>query len=574
MARKSRQEKQMAHITQDGEPQCLAVPEKKTSTKYRTAIYARLSVYDLGRDKSDTMDNQIGMLKSYVSQQPDMTLAGLYVDNGWSGTNFSRPDFQRMLNDVRAGKVNCIVVKDFSRLGRNYVETGHYLQNIFPLYHLRFVSLNDHYDSLTSDPESMAIAMKNIVDDYYSKDLSRKVSASLDVKRKEGIHNWGHPPYGYIRDPNNPALWIKDTEVAPYVEMIFRWALEGMTYAGIARKLSELGAPTYQRLICIRRKGKTRKQGSDAWAAASVRFMLTNRAYTGDFAFNKSYSRKYDPANHRRIPETEWIVIPNAHQAYISHEDFEKLSSMLESRKNNFLQSKERRTELRNAHPDQYQGLVYCGTCQTRMRVRWGSDQSTYLAYACPGRENQSHPGHEITTMSAKLLDEIVSQQIDLQLKLAIDIKSFLQRPSIREETSRLRKHHRTIIQQKKTRLDQIREARSLAYEDLVDGIINAELYQQQIQKLNMEQDALNCEIQNEEQKLKDIDNYFTLDNPWLQVLAETGTIKEKPDELIHRMIRKIEIFPNKSIKITFAYEDCFAPLIACMDALQQENTQ
>ena len=566
MARKSRQEKQMAHITQDGEPQCLAVPEKKTSTKYRTAIYARLSVYDLGRDKSDTMDNQIGMLKSYVSQQPDMTLAGLYVDNGWSGTNFSRPDFQRMLNDVRAGKVNCIVVKDFSRLGRNYVETGHYLQNIFPLYHLRFVSLNDHYDSLTSDPESMAIAMKNIVDDYYSKDLSWKVSASLDVKRKEGIHNWGHPPYGYIRDPNNPALWIKDTEVETFVEMIFRLALDGMTYAGIARKLTELGAPTYQRLICMRRKGKTRKQGSDAWAAASVRFMLTNRAYTGDYAYNKSYSRKYDPANHRRIPETEWIVIPNAHQSYISHEDFDKLSAMIESRKNNFLQSKERRTDLRNAHPDQYQGLVYCGVCQTRMRVRWGTDQSAYLAYTCPGRENQSHPGHEITTMSAKLLDEIVSQQIDLQLKLAIDIKSFLQRPSIREETSRLRKHHRTIIQQKKTRLDQIREARSLAYEDLVDGIINADLYQQQIQKLNMEQESINGEIQKEEKQLEYIDTCFTLENPWLQVFAQIGEIEEKDSMVIRQFIRRIEISPDKTVNIIFNYADFIRPLLRCIE--------
>lgn len=574
MARKSRQEQQIAHITHGGDYRCLAVSEEMPKTKYQTAIYARLSVCDLDRDNSDTMESQIDALKTYVSQQSDMTLAGIYVDNGWSGTNFDRPDFQRMLGDVRAERINCIVVKDFSRLGRNYVETGHYLQDFFPLYHLRFISVNDHYDSMTSDPGSMAIAMKNIVDDYYSKDLSRKVSASLDVKRKEGIHNWGHPPYGYVRAPDNPAFWIIDTEVAPYVEMMFDWALDGMTYTGIARKLTELGAPTYQRLICTRRKGKTRKSGSDSWAASSVRFMLTNRAYTGDFVYNKSFSRIYDPGKHRDIPESEWIVVPNSHYAYVSHEDFGRINAMMDARKNKYLQSKESRAALRNAHPDKYQGLVYCGICQTRMRVRWDFGQSIYMAYSCPGKANQSHPGHEITTMNAKLLDEIVSQQIDLQIKLAVDVKSFLQRPSIRDETNRLRRQHRTIIQQLNNRLNQIREARSLAYEDLVDGIINAELYQQQIQKLNMEQDALNCEIQNEEQKLKDIDNYFTLDNPWLQVLAETGTIKEKSDELIHRMIRKIEIFPNKSIKITFAYEDCFAPLIACMDALQQENIQ
>ena len=161
MARKRRQEQQIACITHGVESLCLSAPEKKTSTKYRTAIYARLSVYDLGRDKSDTMDNQIDMLKSYVSQQSDMTLVGLYVDNGWTGTNFIRPDFQRMLDDAKVGKINCIVVKDFSRLGRNYVETGHYLQNIFPLYHPASVIYNRSLaDTLAEDMAHLAKLLK------------------------------------------------------------------------------------------------------------------------------------------------------------------------------------------------------------------------------------------------------------------------------------------------------------------------------------------------------------------------------------------------------------------------------
>lgn len=566
MARKSRQEQQIAHITHGGAYRCLAVSEEMPKTKYQTAIYARLSVCDLDRDNSDTMESQIDALKTYVSQQSDMTLAGIYVDNGWSGTNFDRPDFQRMLGDVRAERINCIVVKDFSRLGRNYVETGHYLQDFFPLYHLRFISVNDHYDSLTSDPGSMAIAMKNIVDDYYSKDLSRKVSASLDVKRKEGIHNWGHPPYGYVRAPDNPAFWIIDTEVAPYVEMMFDWALDGMTYTGIARKLTELGAPTYQRLICTRRKGKTRKSGSDSWAASSVRFMLTNRAYTGDFVYNKSFSRIYDPGKHRDIPESEWIVVPNSHYAYVSHEDFGRINAMMDARKNKYLQSKESRAALRNAHPDKYQGLVYCGICQTRMRVRWDFGQSIYMAYSCPGKANQSHPGHEITTMNAKLLDEIVSQQIDLQIKLAVDVQSFLQRPSIRDETNRLRRQHRTIIQQLNNRLNQIREARSLAYEDLVDGVISAELYQQQIKRLTTEQNSINVEIQKEEKHLEYIDNCFNLENPWLQAFAKTGTMEEKDSMMIRQFIRRIDIYPDKTINIVFNYADFMLPLLSYIE--------
>lgn len=569
MARKSRQGAQFTCITQTNNLQ-YAVQGDMSHKQYRTAIYTRLSIYDLGRENSDTMENQIDILKAYVAQQSDMMLVGIYVDNGWSGTNFVRPNFQKMIEDIKAGKINCVVVKDFSRFGRNYIETGNYLQNFFPLYQLRFVSVNDQYDSLSSDPESMAIAMKNIVDDYYSKDLSRKVSASLDIKRQEGIHNWGHPPYGYVRNPEDPAHWIIDTEVAPYMDMIFSLALDGMSFAGIARKLTELGAPTYQRLIYMRNKGKTRKKGSDSWAPSTVRFLLTNRVYTGDFTYSKSYTRKYDPGNHRRIPEEEWCVIPDAHPAYISHEDFEQLNAMIAFRKEQFLQSKAKRSELRNAYPDKYQRIVFCGVCQTRMHARWGFDQNVYMAYTCPGRENQSHAGHKPITMNAKLLDEIVSKQLDVQTKLAIDIEDFLQRPSIREKTNQLRRQCRTQIQHLNTKLDRIRDARSAAYEDLVDGVINTDMYQQQLQRLSAERDTVNQAILHEQQQLEYINTQFTLDNPWLRAFSQTGTIDTKDAIAIHHFIRRIEISSDKRIRIVFNYEDSLRPLLNCIETCKK----
>lgn len=572
MARKSRHETQLAIINRSGVPQAINY-QAAQPIRYNTAIYARLSVYDLGRSESDTMDNQINLLQDYVSTQSNLILAGVYADNGWTGTNFVRPEFMRMLEDVKRGKINCIVVKDFSRFGRNYIETGYFLQELFPLYQLRFIAVSDNYDSLTSDPESMAISMKNIVNDYYSKDISRKVSASLDMKRLEGVYSWGHLPYGYVRHPGNRVTWLMDTETAPYVHMIFQWAMDGVPIGRIARRLTELGAPTYQRLVNIRNNGKTRREGSKAWAASSVRFIITNQVYTGDFVYNKSYTRKYDPCNARKIPEDEWIVIPNAHQAYISHDDFFRIQDWLLERKNNYEQRKKHRDALRSAHPDQYQGLVFCGECQTRMRVRWDFNKSLYMAYSCPGRTNQHHQGHSHFSMNAKNLAEIITQELDHQIIRANDAQHFLAQSSIHNEIQRLKTCRRVKIQQLKTKCAQIKTARSEVYEDFVDEIIDTGTYQMQMEQLSSEQNSVNQQIQEAENQLEFIDKYLTLENPWIKTFAENESTKERTAELIRQRIRKIEIFPDKSVKILFSYAEYMIPLCDyIMDCRRRDN--
>lgn len=573
MARKSRIEVQRTNMGD-------AVKENKTTDgclptdQYRTAIYARLSVFDSGRGKNDTIENQIEMLQNFISQHPALTLAGIYVDNGWTGTNFSRPEFQRMLEDAKRGRINCIVVKDFSRFGRNYAETGYYVQELFPAYQLRFISVNDGYDSLTSDPESMTISMKNIVNDYYSKDISRKVAASLDVKRKSGMHNWGHPPYGYIRCPDDPSVWIIDAETEPFVRMIFQWALEGLPLKEIARRITDAGAPTYQRLVYLRSNGKARRRGSDAWSASTVRFMITNRVYTGDYVYNKSYSRKYDPSHARRIPESEWIIIPNAHQAYISHDEFSSVNTRLEMRKESYIQSKTGRADLRSEYPDKYHGLLYCGECNRRMRVRRDFDQNLYMAYSCPGRKDQYHSGHAHFTINAKILDEIVRQQVAFQIKLAVDVQAFLERPSLQCDVRCLRMRYKDETQVLMVRLEQIKKLRSRAYEDLVDGVSDMAAYQSALEKLTDDQEHVKGQLQELQTQLDLTDELFSLPGQWLRNLAAAGAVHEITTDLLHQLIKKIEVFPDKSIRITYHYEDYMRPLLNGIDKLRMIDAE
>lgn len=185
---------------------------------FRTAVYLRLSVEDNGKKDADSLDNQRELLLSYVADRPYLELIEIYEDNGWTGTDFDRPAFQRMLEDAQKGKINCIVVKDLSRLGRNYVEAGNYLEKVFPFLNLRFIAVNDNYDSasLTSG-EHLGATLKNVVNDIYAKDISRKSCSALKMKRVKGEYIGNYAPYGYLKDPQDKNHLIVDPETAPIV---------------------------------------------------------------------------------------------------------------------------------------------------------------------------------------------------------------------------------------------------------------------------------------------------------------------------------------------------------------------
>lgn len=182
------------------------IPEISDTEIFRTAIYLRLSLEDNGKKDGDSMENQQKMLLDYVVSRPYLMLVDTYMDNGYTGTDFSRPEFSRMMDDVKAGKINCIVVKDLSRLGRNYVEAGDYLEKVFPFLNVRFIAVNDHYDSafLTSG-DQLGASLKNIVNDMYAKDISRKITSAMKAKRLRGDYIGNYAPYGYLKDPENPS---------------------------------------------------------------------------------------------------------------------------------------------------------------------------------------------------------------------------------------------------------------------------------------------------------------------------------------------------------------------------------
>ena len=520
------------------------------------------------------MENQVELLQYFVSQQSDLSLADIYIDNGWTGTNFTRPDFQRLLEDAKVGRINCIVVKDLSRFGRNYLETGYYLQKLFPLYNLRFISVNDGYDSLTADPDSLAISMKNIVNDYYSKDISRKVSSSLDLKRSQGVHSWGHAAYGYIRNPENPAILEIDAEVAPYVSLIFQWAMDGMPLWSIADHLTKIQAPTYQRLIHTRRNGHTRRTGSNVWSTTSIKQMLLNQTYAGDFVYQKSYFRKYDPANGHWIPEEEWNIIPDNHPAYIDRDDYFRLKDQILSLQKERSQVIKNTQELREQMPDLFRGLIFCGECQRRMGMRRdyrkGNVETNYKAYHCRNAGNQFRTAHPLFTINAETLEEVVLSQINLQIKYAIELDAFLRRMSMDDVAKQLKARRQAEIHALKAKSADLRKRRSRTFEDFSDAIIDEEVYRIQMDKLAAKLDAITNQIATAEKRRDEVDLYFTVDNKWLRTFVETGAQNEITPELIQLLIQRIDVYADKRIEITFNYADWMTPLLGYIEEAKE----
>lgn len=298
-----------------------------TSIINNVGLYARLSVEDSGKKDGNSIKNQIVILNNFVNAKVDLTYSELYCDNGETGTNFERPEWERLMQDIKKGKINCIVVKDLSRLGRNYIEVGNYIESVFPFLKVRFIAIYDHYDSQKEYFKEcdMEVSLKNIVNDFYSKDISKKVLSSLNSKKKKGDFIGSITPYGYKRSEENKNKLVVDKVTAPFVKKIFEWKLNGLSDNKIANILNEDGvwSPNRYRYELGLRKDK--KYECFLWQAQTIHLITDNLVYLGHMAQGKYNASIYKVRNKQRIPETDWIVVKNTHEGIIEENTYNKI---------------------------------------------------------------------------------------------------------------------------------------------------------------------------------------------------------------------------------------------------------
>ena len=351
-----------------------SVPEKGGMKLWRAAMYVRLSVEWRGFH-GDSLETQRQIMEAYLALCPDIELAGIYTDNGATGQNFEREAFQRMLSDIEKGLIDCVIVKDLSRLGRNVVDTGFYLEKYFPLRHVRFIAVNDQYDSekASNGDSHIAVPLKNMINEAVALDISRKVRSSTRQSMLRGEFVGARPPYGYRKDPDNCHKLLVDETTAPVVKQIFAWTLDGTPKAVIVKRLNESGVLSPgKHLASVGLITNERLIGSGLWNSVAVERILSDEVYTGDMVQGKtqSHRRKQTPAE-----AENWIAVRGTHEAIIDRDTFEKarnLLSRVKERHKGFQKTPYTENILR--------GRIFCGCCGRHMNRR-RQNGKTYVYY-------------------------------------------------------------------------------------------------------------------------------------------------------------------------------------------------
>ncbi|MCD7823995.1 MAG: recombinase family protein [Oscillospiraceae bacterium] len=344
--------------------------ERKKRRTWSAALYARLSDENNGFEDDRSLRNQINYLESYLKEHPELKLWDIYTDNGRSGLNFDRAEFQRMLEDIREGKVNCVLVKDLSRFGRNHIEAGYYLETIFPEMGVRFISVNDGFDSLNEDGgDSLILPLKNMINEMYARETQRKVLAVLRAKEKVGERPFAMVPYGYKVDPGCNYHLLPDENTSCYVRLVFSMKASGCGLTAIADRLNEIGAPTP--LDYLKSRGKYLSvRSSGRWDYISVQQLLSNRTYTGSTVYNTTGKGDY-------------MVIPNTHEPFVDVNVFEKISQEIAEK------GRQKSEALKKAHlraeelPNVLKGKFFCGNCGRAMLYDRAGSRN--FRYRCSG---------------------------------------------------------------------------------------------------------------------------------------------------------------------------------------------
>ena len=324
---------------------------------WRAGLYIRLSV-EFNGNRGDSLETQKQIMEAHLALCPDIEVVEVYTDNGISGQTFERPAFQRLLADVEAGKINCVAVKDLSRLGRSAIDSGYYLEKYFPLHGVRVLAINDQYDSEAVDNGSSQIALplRNLMNEAYALDISRKVRAQQHQAMRAGEFIGSRPPYGYRKDPANCHRLLVNTDTAPVVRQIFRWAADGLALNRIVKRLNETGVLTPSHyLASIGLISNQKLIGSGKWQTRTVNKILTDAVYTGDMVQGKSRSvkRKQTPT----VPE-DWIVVKGTHEPLISRELFEQVQAIRVQAAAKYTQN-----EKIPYSPNIFRGRIFCGHC-------------------------------------------------------------------------------------------------------------------------------------------------------------------------------------------------------------------
>ena len=544
---------------------------------FPTAIYARLSVENSGKsEKVDVITNQIEICKSYIADRPYLDLVDTYIDNGRTGTVFDRPEFNRLMTDIKSGRIKCLVVRDLSRFGRDYIETGTYLERIFPQIGLRFIAIKENYDNLDTDgsSESLIIPLQNMINALYSKDISRKVSTALKAQMEQGTFQKRNLPYGYRWNAERSNMVI-DEETVQYVRLMFKWKIEGWSIPMILDELDRLGAPNPE----LRKRQNGTRTGDcscKGWHSSTLYGILTNPHYVGDTVLGRSLKAIYKGLPKKNVKDKdEWIVFPHTHEAIISREDFQNVQDIVnaasEARQMKMQKSEEIRATLINL----FDGKIVCADCGKRMyfhRKRIDKDKRGrwYAFYECStsvGRRYESCTTHY--TRQDKLEADVLAA-IQLQVKAALDYDKLLDKLRGSKGEKNIRDKQNALITSLNLKLSGISKKRTRLYEDFAEGLLDEEEYTFAKKSYDEQFADLSRRLDEAVQRRSKFSEAMSVDNKWITLMKSVSTATQLSQDLVDESVELVKVHEGGAVELVMKYGDIYALTVQSIKEVQE----
>ena len=520
---------------------------------WNTCGYVRLSREDGDKEESNSVTGQKDLIRDYMTRHPELRECAMKVDDGFTGSNFDRPAFQEMMAEVKAGKINCIVVKDLSRFGRDHLEAGEYLERIFPFLGVRFIAINDNYDSMNSNSESdeLIVPFKNLINEAYCRDTSIKIRSQLEIKRRRGDFIGSFAVFGYRKDPADHHRLLVDDYAAEVVRDIFAWKLDGLSAGDIAARLSAAGIPTpmdYKQSQGMNYSTSFRIKEKSEWSAGMILRILKNPVYTGVLEQGRVTTPSYRVKRLVNKPREEWAVVENCHEAIINYYDFESVQKAL---------ALDARTTESGKAVDLFSGMVNCGECGGAMiKKTVPSGKKKYTYYVCATHKNEktcfSHGIRDtaLTEIVLEFLKKHIRDVIDLADLLAMTDTAQLQKAKVQKLRERL--------DTKEAEIDRYQRLLRSLYESLADGLIDQSEYQ------NLKKSYTNRRAQAEEQadairvEMEQEINRSDQGLGWIEEFRRYQNIEVLDRSIVVRLIERILIFRDRRVDIVYRWQNEF----------------
>lgn len=522
---------------------------------FQAAVYLRLSredgdVTEGGKQVSNSIANQNELVMDYLKSHPEISVISTYMDDGYTGVNFDRPEFQRMLSDIREGKIDCVIVKDLSRFGRNYIESGRYIEKIFPMLGIRFIAITDGYDSINEDMGTdMIVPFKNLINDAYCRDISIKIRSHMDIKRRNGEYIGAFAAYGYLKDEDNKNHLVIDEYAADVVRDIFSMKLCGMSQQAIADKLNADGILSpiqYKKSIGVGLYSSFQKSVKPKWSYNAVLRILKNEVYTGTVVQGKCTTPNYKIKKRIHKDEADWIRVEDMHDAIIPKSDFDIVQEIL---------LRDTRVAPEQSEVFPLAGMVYCADCgEPMVRKTVPAGDKKYVYYVCSGNKKDKTKCRTHNISEKKLMQgvlEVVQNHIGTMISTAYAVEKIHKAPNSKPDVIKLEDRIKKLHEE----AEACNKRKMNLYEDYKDGILSRDEYSMLKDKYQAQMAEIEKSIASIEADRDGILANGTGRQEWIEKLKKYEGVTELDRELVTFLIDRIEVIDPDTIQVTYRFE-------------------